>query len=148
MRLKSLLCVAVLAVWPAFGYAESAGKTIDLSAGMYRIEAEVAATPDTRERGLMFRESMPASRGMLFVFPAPATHCMWMRNTPLPLSVAFIDEAGRIINIAEMKPHTETSHCASQPARFALEMNTGWFSGRGIAPGMRLSGLDRVPQPR
>jgi uncharacterized membrane protein (UPF0127 family) len=94
-----------------------AGSLIELSAGMYRIEAEVAADPPSRETGLMNRESMPPSHGMLFVFPFLATHCMWMRNTLLPLSVAFLDEEGRIINIADMKPQTETNHCAARPAR-------------------------------
>ena len=103
-------CAGLLAglSWMAGAGAES--RTLELSAGLYRIEAEVAATPEARAQGLMFRESMPSSRGMLFVFPQPAGHCMWMRNTLLPLAVAFIDEEGRIINIAEMKPQTETNH--------------------------------------
>ena len=130
------------------GWARAAGNVIELSAGMHRIEAEVAADPDGRAKGLMFRESMPPSHGMLFVFNQMATHCMWMRNTLLPLSVAFLDEEGRIINIADMKPQTETNHCAAKPARFALEMNAGWFSRRAVNAGMRVSGIERAPQPR
>jgi len=127
---------------------QAGGGVVELSVGMHRIEAEVAADPERRATGLMHRESMPPSRGMLFVFPLNATHCMWMRNTLLPLSVAFLDEDGRVINIAEMKPKTEDNHCAARPARYALEMNTGWFARRSIAPGMRITGLERAPQPR
>lgn len=81
---------------------------------------------------------------MVFVFDENATHCMWMKNTLIPLSVAFIDEAGVIINIADMQPQTEQSHCAARPARFALEMNKGWFAERGIKPGAKLRGLEKL----
>jgi len=121
---------------------------IELSAGFYRIEAEVAATDESRQTGLMNRQGMLPQRGMLFVFTQENTHCMWMRNTLLPLSVAFIDGGGRIINIEDMKPQTENNHCARRPARYALEMNAGWFAKRGIAPGDKLRGLERAPRPR
>lgn len=120
----------------------------ELGAGMYRIEAEVAHTFQTRQIGLMNRRSMPGHRGMVFVFPDEATHCMWMRNTFLPLSVAFLDAEARIINIEDMQPQTETNHCAAAPARYALEMNIGWFAERGIKPGDRLRGFDGLPAPR
>ena len=84
---------------------------------------------------------------MLFVFPEAARHCMWMKNTLVPLSVAFIDESGVIVNIADMQPQTENSHCAREPARYALEMNQGWYSAKGIAAGARISGLDQAPPP-
>ncbi|WP_334158425.1 DUF192 domain-containing protein [Oryzomicrobium sp.] len=121
---------------------------MELAAGMYRIEAEVAATPDTREKGLMYRTALPLNQGMLFVFPQAARHCMWMRNTLLPLSVAFLDSQGRIINVAEMQPRTDTNHCASEPASYALEMNGGWFSARGLKAGVRLQGIERAPAAR
>jgi uncharacterized membrane protein (UPF0127 family) len=117
---------------------------IDLTAGMHRIHAEVANDMDSRTQGLMFRKAMAQNAGMVFVFEENATHCMWMKNTLLPLSVAFIDQAGEIINIADMKPQTEESHCASRPARFAREMNKGWFAQRGIKPGARLGGLEKL----
>ena len=120
----------------------------DLSAGMHRIEAEVAATPESRQTGMMLRTSMPSHRGMLFVFPEVAKHCMWMRNTYIPLSVAFLDNEGRIINIEDMQPHTETNHCSARPARYALEMNLGWFASKGIKPGARPIGLEKAPEPR
>jgi uncharacterized protein len=98
--------------------------------------------------GLMNRKSMPTQHGMLFVFDADARHCMWMKNTLLPLSVAFLDEQGIILNVEEMKPQTENTHCATRPARYALEMNEGWFSRRGLKAGTALKGIDRAPPPQ
>ncbi|MDL1859554.1 DUF192 domain-containing protein [Betaproteobacteria bacterium PRO7] len=115
--------------------------TIKLSAGIHLITAEVASSDPSRMRGLMFRESLAPNHGMLFVFDHKAIHCMWMRNTLIPLSVAFVDDDGAIVNIEDMAPRTETSHCARRPVRFALEMEKGWFARRGIAPGARLGGL-------
>ncbi len=121
---------------------------IELAAGFYRIEAEVAADDADRMQGLMHRRSMPANHGMLFVFPLAARHCMWMRNTYLPLSVAFLDEGGRILNIENMQPQTEDNHCAAKEARFALEMNLGWFASKGIKPGARIGGIEESPGPQ
>ncbi len=115
--------------------------SVQLSAGMHLIRAEVAADFATRARGLMHRESLGANTGMLFVFEQPEIQCMWMKNTLIPLSVAFLDERGAIINIADMEPHSERTHCAARPASYALEMNRGWFAVRGIKPGMRLGGI-------
>lgn len=117
--------------------------TIALNIGIFVIQAEVADTPITRELGLMRRRFMAQGSGMLFLFDQPAIQCMWMKNTLIPLSVAFIDERGRIVNIADMQPLNETSHCASRPARYALEMNQGWFKKRGIAAGTVVGGLER-----
>jgi uncharacterized membrane protein (UPF0127 family) len=121
---------------------------LELKAGFYRIEAEVAANQDDRMRGLMQRTRMADNQGMLFVFPQVARHCMWMKNTLLPLSVAFLDERGHIINIRDMRPQTETSHCADAPARFALEMNQGWFAKKKIQPGIRIAGIEQAPAPQ
>lgn len=120
----------------------------DLNIGLYRIDAEVAATPADRMQGLMQRQAMAPHQGMVFSFTFLERHCMWMKNTLLPLSVAFLDESGVILNIADMQPQTETNHCAAGPARYALEMNAGWFAQRGLKPGMRINGLDRLPPPR
>ena len=114
---------------------------VQLNAGMYLIRAELAADPGSRSRGLMHREALAPHAGMLFVFDQPAIHCMWMKNTLIPLSVAFLDESGVIANIADMTPHSEQAHCAARPARYALEMNRGWFAAKGIRPGMRLGGI-------
>lgn len=119
---------------------------LELTAGFHRIEAEVAADNAARMQGLMQRKSLAAQRGMLFVFDRDARHCMWMKNTFLPLSVAFLDASGTIINIADMQPQTEDNHCAAQPARYALEMNIGWFARRGIGPGERIGGIEKAPR--
>ncbi len=121
---------------------------LELSAGMHRIEAELAATPESRQTGMMLRTSMPPHRGMLFVFPEIAKHCMWMRNTLVPLSVAFLDDKGRILNVEDMQPKTEDNHCSAGPARFALEMNLGWFRSRGLGAGFSIIGIEKVPKGR
>ncbi len=127
---------------------QSALPKVELTVGMYRIEAELAATPETREIGLMQRKTMPTNQGMVFVFPQLFKHCMWMRNTLIPLSVAFLDEQGVIINIEDMQPQTESNHCAAREARYALEMNLGWFKSRGFKAGVTIAGLDRLRPPR
>ena len=121
---------------------------IELSAGMHLIKAELADTFAARMQGLMHRQRLGQNAGMLFLFDEPAIQCMWMRNTLVPLSVAFLDEAGTIINIADMQPHSEDSHCAVRPARYALEMNRGWFAERGIKSGARLRGIEKLAPRR
>ena len=133
-----LLLALVFAALPA---AAQQLPVLQLNAGMHLIRAELATDYATRATGLMHRAAMPSNAGMLFVFDEPAGHCMWMRNTLIALSVAFIDERGAIINIEDMEPQTEQSHCASRPARYALEMNRGWFAARGIKPGSRIGGI-------
>ncbi|MBS1161503.1 MAG: hypothetical protein H6R15_3922 [Proteobacteria bacterium] len=128
--------------------AQNVMPMLELTAGFHRIEAEVAATDQNRQRGLMQRREMAAQHGMLFVFAQANTHCMWMRNTLLPLSVAFLDEEGKIINVEDMQPQTEDNHCARRPARFALEMNLGWFAQRGLKAGSKVNGLDKAPRPQ
>jgi uncharacterized membrane protein (UPF0127 family) len=134
--------ILILACLPAALRAELSA--VQLSAGMHLIRAEVADSMGSRMEGLMHRTSMPEGSGMVFVFEENAIHCMWMKNTLIPLSVAFVDPAGAIINIADMQPHSEQSHCAARPARYALEMNKGWFAQRGIKPGTRLRGLEKL----
>jgi uncharacterized membrane protein (UPF0127 family) len=142
---KLFLSLALLATWQV---ASAEMPVIEMTAGFHRIEAEVAADNQNRQIGLMNRKAMPVQRGMLFVFTEKNTHCMWMRNTFIPLSVAFIDEEGRIINIEDMQPQTENNHCAKVPARYALEMNLGWFAQRAIKPGTKLGGIDKAPRPQ
>ena len=112
--------------------------TVDIGAGMHVIRAEVADEPGTRMRGLMMRERLGTNEGMLFVFPDKTRHCFWMRNTLVPLSIAFLDDDGTIANIEDMQPLTEVSHCPVRPITLALEMEQGWFAKRGIKPGTRL----------
>jgi len=119
-----------------------------LTAGMHVVRAEVAYDFESRGRGLMFRESLEPNRGMLFVFDEAGEHWMWMKNTLIPLSVAFIAGDGTIVNIADMKPRDETTHCARRPVPYALEMERGWFAARGIRAGQKIGGLDKAPGPR
>jgi uncharacterized membrane protein (UPF0127 family) len=123
------------------GGAGAQNPVVQLNAGMHLIQAEVVAEPASRMQGLMHRKSLPQNAGMLFIFDEHAIHCMWMKNTLIPLSVAFLDDRGTIVNIADMEPHSEQSHCAVRPVRYALEMNRGWFAARGIKPGSRLGGF-------
>ena len=113
---------------------------VALSAGMHRIDAQVALTPEQRATGLMWRRQMPQHEGMLFIFETPSVQCFWMKNTLLPLDAAFIADDGSVVNVAAMKPQTLDSHCSAQPVRYVLEMNQGWFAKKGIKPGMKLSG--------
>ncbi len=114
-----------------------------ITAGMHVIKAEIAATDEARQQGLMFRKKMGQNEGMLFVFPSAASVCMWMKNTFLPLSVAFINDDGKIVNIEDMQPKALESHCAGGQVRYALEMNQGWFKQKNIKPGSRIEGLPR-----
>ncbi len=131
-----------------FSIVVYAAPIIELTAGMHRIEAEVASNTSDRAAGLMHRPSMPAHRGMLFVFPEAGVQCFWMKNTLIPLSIAFLDEDGRVVQIADMQPQSLDNHCSSKSVRFALEMNAGWFRSRGISAGARINGLDKAPPGR
>ncbi|MBC7375868.1 MAG: DUF192 domain-containing protein [Burkholderiaceae bacterium] len=113
---------------------------VNVGAGMYQIDSQVAFTPEQRQIGLMFRKEMPAHEGMLFVFEQPSTQCFWMKNTILPLSAAFVADDGSIVNIVDMKPQTTDSHCSLKPVRFVLEVNQGWFAKRKIQAGFKLTG--------
>ena len=111
-----------------------------LSAGMHLIDAQIARTPEQRQIGLMMRKDMPQQEGMMFVFEHATRQCFWMKNTLLPLTAAFVADDGRIVNLVDMKPHTEDPHCSDEPVRYVLEMNKGWFAKKGIKPGSKLSG--------
>jgi uncharacterized membrane protein (UPF0127 family) len=138
--MRSLATIITLLAAPALAQPPVA----ELKAGMHLIRAEVVSDAATRAQGLMHRKNLAQNAGMLFIFDEAAVHCMWMKNTLIPLSVAFIDDRGAIVNIAEMEPQTEASHCAAQPVRYALEMNRGWFASRGVKPGTRLGGIPGV----
>ena len=140
--------LALLIALPAAAALAQSLPVTELRAGMHLIHAEVAADFSTRARGLMHRKGLAPNAGMLFIFDAPSEQCMWMKNTYIPLSVAFVDAQGTIINIADMQPHSEQTHCSARPALYALEMTRGWFAERGIKPGMKLGGLDQPRQPR
>ncbi len=140
--MRKLTFIACLALLPHLACAQQLPRT-ELTAGVHLIRAEVADNFVTRMQGLMHRPSMGANEGMLFIFDEAGIQCMWMKNTLIPLSVAYIADDGSIVNVEDMKPHSEDSHCAKKPVRFALEMNAGWFASKGLRPGAKLRGLEK-----
>jgi uncharacterized protein len=136
-------CMTVFSLLPNNAVAQSEPQaplqTIKIKAGMHVVTAEVAREPRERAMGLMLRPTMESNSGMLFVFDRADLHCFWMRNTLLPLSIAWLAEDGTIVDIAEMAPKSDQSHCPKAPARYALEMNQGWFKAKGIKTGNKLS---------
>jgi uncharacterized protein len=144
--LKAFIGAALLCVYTTLLAAEL--PQITLAIGKHNLTAEVASTEQNRSTGLMHRRMLPENRGMLFVFPDVARHAMWMMNTYVPLSVAFLDPGGVIINIADMEPQTTNSHAAAGPAKYALEMNHGWFRKRGIKAGDKVDGLEKAGPAR
>lgn len=112
---------------------------IKISAGMHLITAQVAATPEQRQIGLMLRTDMPQQEGMIFLFEQSSQQCFWMKNTLLPLTAAFVADDGRIVNLVDMKPQTLDAHCSQEPVRYVLEMNQGWFAKKGIKSGSKLT---------
>ena len=116
-------------------------RTTKLTAGIHVITAEIASTPQSRMIGLMMRERLAPNHGMVFVFEDKSQHCFWMRNTLIPLSIAFLDDDGTVVSIADMSPKSEASTCPQRPVRYALEMDQGWFAKRGVTAGTKISGL-------
>ncbi|MGE5526490.1 MAG: DUF192 domain-containing protein [Rhodospirillaceae bacterium] len=141
--MKKLLGTLFLLCWVQFALAQLPETVLTMRG--HKIIVEVASTDNERAQGLMHRRMLPENRGMLFVFPESALHGMWMMNTYVPLSVAFIDERGVIINIEDMQPQTQNSHVAARPAKYALEANLGWYRKRGVKPGDKVEGLQQAP---
>ena len=139
--LRVLLALLAIAALPAF--ADAPMRTTVLRIGAHHIKVEVAQTDQQREKGLMFRKQMGRDDGMLFIFDEPAYHAMWMKNTLIPLSVAFLDAQGTILNILDMEPQTLDSHAAAGPAIYAIETNKGWFEDRKIKAGDKVTGLPK-----
>lgn len=147
-RLATPFCTTATAALAVLLVPDAGAQTrlpvTSLNAGMYAIQAEVAATPEARQQGLMHRKTMAANAGMLFVFDEKAGHCFWMKNTDLPLSIAFLADDGTIVNIEDMQPYSEDNHCPKAAIRYALEMNKGWFAQKGIKPGAKITGLTQA----
>ena len=119
---------------------------VTLTAGMHLIQAQVASNHEQRAVGLMYRTDMPTNEGMLFIFEQASVQCFWMRNTFMPLTAAFIADDGSIVNLADMQPRSDQSHCSTRPVRYVLEMHQGWFAKRGIQAGSRLGGAPFGPR--
>lgn len=134
-----LLATLANACWAQDGPQLDLPRTT-LSAGMHQLDVQLAMTPLQRQIGLMHRKDMPQHEGMLFEFQEPAVQCFWMKNTLLPLTAAFVDDRGVIVNLVDMQPLNENSHCSTKPVRFVLEMNQGWFAKKSIKAGFKLSG--------
>ncbi len=139
------LAWAAVSALPGMAQAQAQGQpqrlqAITLNAGMHNIKAELALTPEQRQMGLMYRRDLGTHEGMLFIFEQATPQCFWMRNTPTPLTIAFLDVDGSIVNLADMKPFDDGSHCSAKPVRYVLEMNQGWFAKRGLKAGFKLSG--------
>lgn len=139
-RIAFICCLASLTFSAWSQQPQTQLPRLTLQAGMFQIDAQIASTPLQREIGLMYRQEMPAHEGMLFVFEQAASQCFWMKNTLLPLTAAFVDEDGTIVNLADMKPQTTDSHCSEKPVRFVLEMNQGWFAKKNLKKGSKLRG--------
>jgi uncharacterized membrane protein (UPF0127 family) len=139
--ISSLIVTALL---PSTANAEGVPQTqlprTTLNAGMHLLQVQLAQDFEQRQIGLMWRKEMPQNEGMLFIFEQPAVQCFWMRNTYLPLTAAFVADDGTIVNLADMKPMNDSSHCSNKPVRFVLEMNQGWFAKRNIQAGYKLTG--------
>ena len=143
---KQLLAALLFTFAAALAHADL--PEIVLSIGSHKVTAEVASSDPQRMQGLMHRRMLPENRGMLFVFADVAMHGMWMMNTYVPLSVAFLDSNGVIINIEGMEPQTQATHSATRPAKYALEVNRGWFRKRGIKPGEKVQGIEKAEAAR
>ncbi len=122
-------------------------QTLHLKVASHPLKVEVALTDEQRNRGLMFRKQLGRDDGMLFVFDDPGYYAMWMKNTLIPLSVAFLDADGVILNILDMEPQTLDSHGAAGPAVYAIETNVGWFAAHKVKAGDKVTGLPKKPAP-
>jgi uncharacterized protein len=136
----AVACASFLGASPSLAQTPQALPTTTLRAGVHNIVAQVAQNDEQRQTGLMHRKTMPTHEGMLFIFDAASVQCFWMKNTPLPLDIAFVADDGTIVNIDSMAPETLASHCSKQPVRYVLEMNEGWFKKRNINAGYKLTG--------
>jgi uncharacterized protein len=143
---RGLLAAALLV--PVTIRADAPLRTAQIRVGTHPLKVEIAETDPQRETGLMFRQRLGRDEGMLFIYDEPAYHAMWMKNTLIPLSVAFVDRNGVILNIEDMQPQTLDSHMSAGPASYSIETNKGWFAQKGVKPGDKVTGLPRGRTPR
>ena len=121
--------------------------TVTLQVGATPVAAEVADSPEERELGLMFRERLAPDSGMLFVYPTERPRSFWMKNTPLPLTIAYLSAGGQVVSLKDMEPLTTRPVLSGKGAMYALEMEQGWFDAHGVKVGDTISGLPG-PAPR
>ncbi|MCK6506262.1 DUF192 domain-containing protein [Myxococcota bacterium] len=126
---------------PADGATGPLGPTIPLAIGHRVLQVEVADDEQERARGLMYRDGLAPGHGMVFVYPDERERGFWMRNTRVPLSIAFLDAQGRIVRLADMQPYDETTTRSLAPAMYALEVEQGWFAEQAVSIGERVEGL-------
>ena len=142
---SQFLAAILLAAAALHARADAAMQTLHLKVASHALKVEVAVTEEQRNQGLMFRKQLGRDDGMLFVFDDPGYYAMWMKNTLIPLSVAFVDANGVILNILDMEPQTLDSHMAAGPAVYAIETNKGWFEDKKIKAGDKVTGLPKAP---
>ena len=118
--------------------------TATLTVDGHAVTVEVAATGPHRSRGLMYRDAMGDDAGMLFIYEGEAVRRFWMKDTRIPLSIAFANRSGEIVRIADMKPFDEASTSSLSPAMYALEMNQGWFEAHGVERGDKITDLPAI----
>ena len=140
-RAPRVLLAALLLAAAGHALADAAVKTTRIKVGPHPLKVEVARTDPERAKGLMFREKLGRDDGMLFIFEGPGYHSMWMKNTLIPLSVAFVDAQGVILNILDMEPHSLDSHMSAGPSVYAIETNKGWFAEKKVKAGDKVTGL-------
>ena len=140
---RFLLLLAAMLAASTLAWADARPRTATVKVGPHALRVEVVRTDADRAKGLMHRKSLGANDGMLFVFDEPAYHSMWMKNTYIPLSVAFIDAQGVILNILDMEPHTETPNMSAGPSIYAIETNKGWFAAKKVKAGDKVTGLPK-----
>jgi uncharacterized membrane protein (UPF0127 family) len=115
--------------------------TATLQVGEHSVKVELATTYADRQQGLMHRDSLPSDTGMLFVYKDEKIRSFWMKDTRIPLSIAFANRRGEIVRIDDMTPFDKSSTSSLVPATYALEMTKGWFSEHGITPGAKITGI-------
>jgi uncharacterized membrane protein (UPF0127 family) len=138
--LATLISAIMVFTANAQGTPQTQLQRTTLNAGMHLLQVQLAQDFEQRQIGLMWRKEMPQNEGMLFIFEQAGVQCFWMRNTLLPLTAAFVADDGTIVNLADMKPMNDNSHCSHKPVRYVLEMNQGWFAKRNIQAGFKLTG--------
>jgi uncharacterized membrane protein (UPF0127 family) len=136
-------CVLFLASLPLL--ADVTFKTSQVKVAGHPLKVELAIEEPQRLQGLMYRKTLGKEDGMLFIFDEPGYHSIWMKNTLIPLSVAFVDKDGVILNIVDMEPQTLDSHMAAGPAVYAIETNRGWYADKKVKAGDKVTGLPKAP---